>query len=267
VGRSDRGRRLAPLVIVAILLVSALSPPARAGYPTVPLQSDGRFITNLSAPVLAPGQSGSISFDLADPIGFDLVDAVVSLAVYAFNAYPGNATGTVPSDAVALAGAGPACCANATDLAYTSSPATVVPGAPVPLTIPVWTSGSAPSGDYAIRLELTFTGNGTSYRLASRGEFTEAQWAAATSGPSGTSTLNLSTLGVSGVVPETAVLVRSNPFPVALDVILAAALVLAGAGGYYAFRRPRKSRSGAGGADDPSQAPTAFGNSRSSDGD
>jgi hypothetical protein len=267
VGRAERRRPVAPLGIVALLLMVAVVPGAHAAYPPLPLQTDGRFVTNLSAPVLAPGQSGSISFDLANPLAFDMVDTAVTFAVYAFNAYPGNATGSVPFDSLGLAVNGGACCENVTDLRYTELPGTVVPGAPLPISLPVWTTGSAPSGTYAVRLSIVFEGNGTTYVLDSRGEFSSAQWAAATTGPGGNTTLNLTTLGVSGIIPETAVLVRANPFPASLDIVLAAALVLAAAGGYYAFRRSPKSRSGADAPDPPSQAPTAFGKSRKSDGD
>jgi hypothetical protein len=266
VGRPERAHLFAGVVLVTALLLSCgLLPEARAVYPPVPLVDDGRFLTNLSAPVLAPGSSGIVSFSLTDPLSMDMVGTTVSIEVYAFNAYPGNATQSVPANAVTLA-ASDSCC-NVLNSNLTSIPETLVPGAPLPVQLSVVTASSAPSGTYALRFQIDFTGNGTDYRLASRGEFSDAQWAAATTGPGGTSTLNLTQLGVSGIIPETAVLVRANPFPTALAVILAASLILAAAGGYYAFRRPPKSRSGAATPDDPSHAPTAFGKRRSSDGD
>jgi hypothetical protein len=245
-----------------VLVLSALIVPgARATYAVLPLVDDGRFVTNLSAPVLSPGAAGTVSFQIADPLDTDLQSTQLVASLYAFNAYPGNATQAVPQGSLTLGSGAPS--GGNVDLLL----GTVVPGAPAPVEIPVTSSTSAPSGTYALRITLDFNANGTAYHLASRGEFTDAQWAAATTGPNGTTTLNLTALDVSGVVPETAVLVRANPYPVALDVVLAAALLLAAIGGYYAFRRPAKSRSGAIVADDPSQAPTALGKSRKRDGD
>ncbi len=253
---------IATVALLALLLLAALSSPvARAAFPPVPVGVGGGFVTGLTAPVLAPGDGGTISFLLSDPLAADLTGVVITLETYRFNGYPGNATGAVPSGALALGVGG----------SWNSTPSlslgTVVPGAPVPVTVPVASSSSAPPGTYAIRITVDFHANGTAYRLASRGAFSDATWSAATTGPNGTSTLNLSTLGVSGIVPETAVLLRSNPYPLALTVILGAAIVLAGVGGYYAFRRGPRSRSGATGPEDPSQAPTALGKSRKSDGD
>jgi hypothetical protein len=262
VGRSDWAHRVGTTVVVtALVLAGLLAPGARATYATLPLGEDGRFITNLSAPVLSPGGAGTISFQVADPLTADLESTQIIVGLYAFNAYPGNATQLVPQGSLTLGSGAPN--GGNVDLLLGA----VVPGAPVPVEIPVASSPSAPSGTYALRISLYFDVNGTSYRLASRGEFTDAQWAAATAGPNGTSTLNLTTLNVSGIVPETAVLVRSNPYPLALDVILGVALLLAAAGGFYAFRRTSKSRSGATAADDRSHAPTALGKSRKRDGD
>jgi len=262
VGRSERKGFLGPALLAAVLMTSALVPSARAAFPPLPLADDGRFVSGLTAPVLAPGSSGTVSLELSDPLGAaDLLDTSLSIGIYAFNAYPGNATQSVPAGAISLSASG----RSGSNL--TLSLGTVVPGAPVAVQIAVASASSAPSGTYALRFQLEFMANGTSYLLDSRGEFTDAEWAAATAGPNGTSTLNLTTLGVSGIVPETGVLVQANPFPTALAVILAASLILAAAGGYYAFRRAPRSRSGAATPDDPSQAPTALGKRRKSDGD
>ncbi|MCI4340511.1 MAG: hypothetical protein L3J73_04520 [Thermoplasmata archaeon] len=262
-GRSRHAVRVPATVLLVLALVATCAPGAGAAYPTLPLALEGRFLTDLSASVLQPGESGSISFVVADPLPADMTNTVLRLEVYAFNAYPGNATQTAPPDAVEFVSDGLLGNTPAVSLLLQ----TVVPGAPVPESVPIASSASAPSGTYAVRFTLDFDANGTSYHLASRGEFSDALWAAATTGPNGSSTLNLSRLGVSGVIPETGVLVRTNPFPVALTVILGAAIVLAAAGGYYAFRRGPSSRSGATTPDDPNHAPTAFGKRRKRDGD
>ncbi|MCI4360645.1 MAG: hypothetical protein L3J91_02995 [Thermoplasmata archaeon] len=247
-GRSSSRSVTASLLVSVLLLGGGIVPSARAAPAPLPLVDDGKFVLDLSAPVLAPGDSGTMS-------------TVLEVAVYAFNAYPGNASGPAPAGALTLAAQG------GTGENLSLQEGTVVPGAPVPVAVRVSASASAPSGTFALRLALEFVANGSTYELASRGAFSDAQWGAATVGPNGTTTLNVSRLGVSGVLPETAVLVRANPFPLVLAVILSVALVLAAAGGYYAFRAGPGSRSGAATPDDPSHAPTALGKRRRRDGD
>jgi len=130
----------------------------------------------------------------------------------------------------------------------------------------VATSATTPSGTYAVRTALRFVANGSEFVLESRGWFTANAWAAATAGVGGALSLNVSALGVSGVSPETSVLVSSSNLTTAIWAVLAASLVLIGLAAWLYFRPP-KSRSGV--RNDPVdiQAPSAFGKSRTSDGD
>ena len=92
-------------------------------------------------------------------------------------------------------------------------------------------------------------------------------WAAATELPNGSATLNLTVLGVSGVLPETAVVVAQSALPWLLAGVLGAAALLVGAGAWVYFRRGPASNSGMRSADVDHQAPSAFGKRRTSDGD
>jgi len=251
-------------VALALLLgIVGLAPGAWAApYPALPLADDRGFLGNLSAPTLTPGASGTISFSVGDPLSTSISDAVLTLQVYAFNAFPGNATSTVSvSGAPVLS--------NAT----VSGPSVEVPvGALVPSgvyrgSVGVATSGTTPSGTFAVRAALSFVADSTGYLLESRGWFTAATWAAATELPNGSATLNLSVLGVSGVLPETAVLVEASSLPTALAVVLVAAAVLVGGGAWLYFRRGAASSSGTRRVDEDQNAPTAFGKRRTRDGD
>ncbi|HEY6238955.1 MAG TPA: hypothetical protein VIZ68_07215 [Thermoplasmata archaeon] len=256
------GRRLLVLLIALVVAAAALPTPADgAGFPELPLGSDGGFLYDLNAPVLAPGGSGPLTLSLGNPLGVTISSVRATLALYAFNAYPGNATGGLPADAPTLSvggQVGATVTLDAGDLASGSSSS---------FSVSIDPPAGCPSGTFALRTSVEFTINGTAYRLESRGFFSDALWASATDGPNRTSTLNLTVLGVSGVVPETGVLVRANPYPPVLYVVLAVAFVLAGAGGYYAWRRGPRSRSGARDPEPPSQAPSALGKRRTSDGD
>jgi len=229
-------------VALALVALTAVSSPAEAaGYPPLPLAFDGTFLSNLSAPDLTPGSSGALTFQVADPASFAPMSAVtLTLDVYAFNAFPGNASSSVSS-----AGA-PVLVTPTTSGAFANlSLPSLTPGTHVDGSVDVATTASTSAGTYAVRTSLSFLANGTVYRLESRGWFTARLWAAATELPNGSLTLNLTVLGVSGVTAETAVQVTSSNWDWALGLILGAAIVLVGAGAWVYFRRDAKSSSGA----------------------
>lgn len=240
--RRTRGSLRAPavLLLAALLLV----PSAHASsYPPLPIGLDRDFLGNLTAPSLAPGSSGTLDFTVSDPrsLSSALSSVELTLNVYAFNAFPGNATSTVP-----VAGA-PVLTTGTSSGAWANvSIGSLSLGGNFSGSVGVATSASTPDGAFAVRTALAFVlaTNGTAYRLESRGWFTAATWAAATTLPNGSVTLNLSVLGVSGVLPETAILVASSSWDWVLGGILAAGLVLVGAGAYVYFRRGPGSRSG-----------------------
>jgi hypothetical protein len=247
--------------VVAVGLLGVPAWAAGTASSAIPLADDGKFLVGLSAPVLAPGTSGTVAVTLTDPLATALATVTLSFGYYAFNAYPGNATGPVPNEFPSLTEGG------VTGRAVTTTLASLAPGASVPVVIAVSAPSDSPSGTYALRSSLTFSLNGTAETLESRGFFSDQVWSQATTGPNGTSQLNLTTLGVAGVIPETAVLVRANPFPLPAYALLGAAVVLAATGGYLAYRRGPGSSAGATAPADPSQAPTALGKRRKSAGD
>jgi hypothetical protein len=242
-------RSARPLLLTwAVLLgtlVAALgllpAPVAAAPYPPLPLGDGAILLGNLTAPTLAPGASGSISFSIVDPLRAPLVGTVATFDVYAFNAFPGNATSTVP-----VSGAPVLSNASATGPTVTVPVGPLAVGARFSGSIGVSTAATTPVGAFAVRTEVTFTANGTPYRLASRGWFTTAQWASATELPNGSATLNLTTLGVSGVVPETGIVIAGSAFPWVLGAVAAVGIGFVGLGAWFYFRRESSSRAGTG---------------------
>lgn len=229
------------LALVAVAVVVPL-PTARANsYP--PLPEPGRsFLSNLSAPSVTPGASGSVAFELSDPGNAStMTGAVVTLAVYAFNGFPGDASASLPvAHAPTLANA------TASGPVVNVSVGTLSPGGSYRGEVGLATSPDTPIGTFAIRTAVTFDFGGNAYRLESRGWFSASVWQNATSTPNGSATVNLSLLNVSGIVPETAVLVRTSSWPIVLGAMLAVGLALVGAGAYVYFRRTASSSSGAG---------------------
>ncbi|MGI0071620.1 MAG: hypothetical protein ACRECT_06095 [Thermoplasmata archaeon] len=249
---------LAGLLVVLGLAAGA----SAAGYPTLPLADDRGLLGNLSGPTLAPSGIGSIDFTVGNPLAVEMTAVELTLQLYAFNAFPGNATSTISvASAPVLSNA-------------TSSGASVGVSVGALRSLGVYhgfvnvvSSGTTPTGTFAVRTALSFTANGTDYLFESRGWFTAPAWAAATSGPNGSATVNLTVLGVSGVLPETAVLVSASSFPIAILLVLVGAGLLIAAGAALYFRRDSVSSSGARKAAEDHQASSAFGNSRTSDGD
>jgi hypothetical protein len=238
-------RRFLRTVVAIALALTALTAvvPSSSGaaYPPLPIAYDRVFLSNLTGAVLAPGGQGALGFQVADPSTFDRMTGVVlTLDVYAFNAFPGNATSSVESSGTpVLLGA------NASGTSVNVSLNPLAPGDRYVGSVGVATSSNTPSGTFAVRTALAFSANGTNYRFESRGWFSASVWKAATELPNGSVTLNLTTLGVSGVSAETAILVSQSNWDWALALVLGASIVLIGAGAFVYFRRGPKSSSGA----------------------
>ena len=99
------GVRVLLAVTLGVVLLTAAAPASRgAAFSPLPLAYDATFLSNLSAPDLAPGSSGTLSFHVADPKNFAPIAAVMlTLGVYAFNAFPGNATSSIATAATPFA--------------------------------------------------------------------------------------------------------------------------------------------------------------------
>jgi hypothetical protein len=232
----------------------------------LPLATSNGFLADLTVPVTAPGTSSTLTWALHDPFHASIDQVELRLELYAFNAYPGNATSVIGGGTVPELSNGSGAFGGAVTYALGSvAPLTSEAGS-TQVVVPTGT----PLGDYAVRTSLRFDLNGTVYYLASRGFFTASEWSYATNGsqaPTGLPALNVSRLNVSGVLPETAVTVLAPAQDLWIYGLLAAAIIAAGVGGYYGLRRGPTSSSGARTPPEESSAESALGNSRTSDGD
>lgn len=255
------------LLLLLLSLPMGSSGPVAAAVPAPLPPTEGRsFLPALAVAPVVPGGSTPLLFSVADPLDGPLTNLTVTFSFYAFNPFPGTGTEPLPATAPVLSVGGGNPSGSVTVALGTLGAGATNASAPVDVAAPPGT----PSGTYALRDSIGFDLAGIAYRLASIGNFPPALWHNATVLPNGTPTLNLTRLGVAGVIPETAVLVQSSAaLDTALYATLGAAGVLALAGAYVALRRRGPaSRSGARGPPPrESQAPTAFGNNRSSEGD
>ena len=221
-----------------------------AGYavaapnPHLPIALDSSFVGNLTAPGLTSGASGTLQLTLTDPLPVTIHGVTLTLELYAFNAFPGNASSSLPLSAPPLLTT-----ASSQGLWANFSYASLASGARSALSVGVVTSSTTAVGAYSVRTALAFTApNDTTYRLASRGWFTQALWEEATEEPNGSAVLDnqsLTVLNISGVLPETSIQVTSTALDIALYAILGVVLVLVGIGAFFYFRRTSKSNSGA----------------------
>jgi hypothetical protein len=264
--RGPASRRFALAVLLLLSLVaSGASLPAvstAASAPPLPRATGGELVTTLSLPASSPGGSSSLSITLLDPFLYAMTNLSLTFGWYSFNPYPGTGAGSLPGD-------GPTFQGSASEGGVASAHDAYLPGGIAwAATVSVLVPADAPLGTYSVRDNLSFDMSGVEYVLASRGYFSNATWQRATILPDGGPTLNLTVLNVSGVLPETALLVQqTSTVTLGLDVILGAALVAVGAGAYVAFRRGSGSSSGARRAPEPSQPRNALGTRRSNDGD
>ncbi|HEV2316165.1 MAG TPA: hypothetical protein VGV89_01130 [Thermoplasmata archaeon] len=252
-------------VLAALSLLGSTIGTVHGGAPPqLPVETARGFLPSLSVAPGTPGSSVTFGFALANPLAATLSNATLTLAFYGFNPYPG--TGRVPLPTPAPSFVAGRLAGTSVSLAVgTVPPGTTGWNYPVSISIP---DGTA-NGAYSIRDALSFDLNGSRYLLESVGNFAPSVWYNATVLANGTPTLNLTRLGVSGVLPETGLVVQS---PGAVDDALYATLGVGGvllvAGAYVALRgRGPSSRSGASSAPEDSHAPSALGNSRSNDGD
>jgi hypothetical protein len=261
-GRRGRWTGTLAVALVAGLLLTLpeIVGTSAASYPVLPDTDWSSILGELTGPTLTPGSAGSVTFRVTDPLPDPMVATRVSLQVYAFNPTDGSGAQT-PSESSSPTFPGGVLGNNTT-------------GAPIiPFdtswnwSVPVSVPSAAPTGDYAVRFSVSFSSNNTSYVLESRGFFSASAWASATEYPNGTPTINASQLGVSGVVPETSILVSPASTPYVLYAVLGVGLGLAALGAYWWTRSEKKSKSGAQRLGPPQSAPTAFGRSRRSDGD
>lgn len=199
-----------------------------------------------------------MTFEVGNPLPDEIISMNVSLELYAFNPSDGGAPQALPGSPPTL-GSG--------QLSYRVAPPLLGHGSTWNWSVPVAIPSTAPTGDYAVRFAVSFVSENVSYLLESRGFFSASAWAQATEYANGTPTVNASQLGVSGVVPETSILVSGGTTPFVLYVVLGVGLGLAALGAYWWTRSEAKSKSGTRRSSPPQSAPRAFGSRRSNDGD
>jgi len=244
-GRARRALPCVSLAVGVLLVVGALAPGAGAApIAPVPIPLDRYFLANLSLPSVAPGGSARLTFSVGDParLGAPLTRTVVTFQLYAFNGYPGNGNASLPvGNAPTLTNA------TASGGLVTVALGSVASGSTVAGSVGVVTASSTPAGTFAIRTAVAFDLNGTPRLLESRGWFSATAWAAATELPNGSASLtnaSLAALNVSGIVPETALLVAPNDWPWALGALLAGAFALLAVGAWFYWRRGPGSTAG-----------------------
>ena len=211
-------RALALVVALLLLLVPASAVPARAAEDFGAIGVVNNFIHVVSTPQLAPGQSGDFEFQFNStyPAGMTMFNVSLNVSIYEYatvdTSIPVGRNWTYPYPTITQTG-GRQWWWNVSSLA---------PGSSTNLSFTIETSSDPnqmPFGSvfspaaYFLRTWLAFDGlvNGTPqhFRMASLGYFTKTQWDLAQvnlsspcNPPSCRGNVNLTALGVDGVLPD-----------------------------------------------------------------
>ena len=221
----------APALLVALLLVLLLvSVPGRAAPDFAAVGYVNKLISVVATPQLEPGQSGNFVFQFNStyPAGMTLFNVHLNVSIYEYQTIDANVpvgtSWTFPYPKIEPGGG----------REFHWDPSTPVqPGSVTNLSFAVVTSADTnlmPSGSvfdqasYVLRMWLEFdgnvSGNLTHFTIPSRGYFSAAAWALATNAtytnpcnpPWCRGNLNLSKLGVQGVLPDSSFGVK-QPIP------------------------------------------------------
>jgi len=236
-------RALAPALALLLVLLAALPPAAAEDFGAV--GKVNKLLSVREAPQLAPGESGTFRFwfnsTYTEPIENVRLNATIYMYATIEQAIPVDDQWPYAFPRIR----------GTAGREWTWSQASVPPGASYNLSFTIETAADSrdmPHGSvfsqasYFLRFGLVFDGNvsGTmqTFRMASRGFFSAAQWDAATNEtntdpcnpPSCRGNVNLTILGVDGILPDSAVGVK-EPIPMwpfyALIASAAGFLVLA----------------------------------------
>lgn len=259
---------LALLLTLAVTLPGALAVPVSAASPPPLPSPEPAGLLALSTETTTPGTSVTVGLTVANDLASPIRNASLQIAFYRFNVN-GATQGLAPGDAWAptfdaTPSLPPGVQGNAAGLSGNFTLPSLTPGSEVHLALAVSVPAAAPPGSYLLRDRLVVNTSQAEYLLASRGYFPDALWARATLGANDTPQLNLSLLGVSGVIPESAIGVESPWVTPILLTILVSALAIGAGVGVYLFRqrsrgREAQSRAGARGEPERNHAPRAFG--------
>ena len=192
-----------------ILLNGYVSDPAH-----VPLFDD------FSTPVIHPGESGEFSFNLTNRYAAAMFNVRLTGEIYAYMTEDKYIEINKINNPPIILESGK----TYFTYEYHSIPSKVT----IKVSFHIKAKESTPVGVYAVRFKLEFTYNHTSYIMKSRGYFSDELWERATQNH----TINLTMLGVDGIVPDSSFSVISYP-PYAVFFALLALTVIFG---FLAFR-------------------------------
>ncbi len=237
----------APALAVALLLLLVLASPHASAEDFGAVGKVNKLISVISTPELEPGQSGAFRFQLNSTYASNITNVRLNASIYQYatidETIPVDRNWPYPYPKIRENASG------GHDVSW--SWPVIAPGSRLNLSFTVETvsdSDLMPHGSvfsqssYFVRLWLEFdgnvSGNLTHFRMVSKGYFTEAAWDRATNAtyttpcvaPYCRGNLNLTVLGVDGILPDSAFGVK-EPIPqwpfYALIVLAVFFLVLA----------------------------------------
>jgi len=217
----------APALALALLVLAVVLTPPTTAEDWGAVGKVGRLISVRASPELAPGDSGRFEFYFNSTYSEPMINVTLNASIYRY---------ATIDESIALDSSWPYAyprIAETGTRAWSWTASRVDPGSSRLMNFTVATAADSrdmPHGSifsqssYFVRFSVDFTGNVsgtlTPFRMASRGFFTDAQWNLATSAnatnpctpPACRGNVNLTVLGVDGLLPDSAFGVK-EPIP------------------------------------------------------
>ena len=214
-------------LVVMVLLAGGSS--ASLYHPYISRPGNIPNFDSYRTPTIEPGDRGTLRFNVTNRYELPMTNVTLEIGIYRWATIEDSKPVERVRNAPEISGCSYPSWEKLDAHTIVIRMGTLTPNLNTTLEITIRTRDDTPEGTYFVRAMIRFDyDNMSGIEMRSRGYYTQSEWDAATrrseENPAG---LNLSALGVSGIVPDTSFSVRS-PMPIWPLAILIALIVIFG---------------------------------------
>lgn len=170
-----------------------------------------------------PGETGEVSISIENRYSFDMENISLTISIYKF--VTSNYTeeiDDIPNAPTLTSSPGGDMNSVLDDQSIQFHWIILKNNASLPVNFKILTSTKTPEGTYFIRMNLIFEYRSEIYIMKSRGHFTQEEWdhAELTASPTDPGEINLTALGVDGIIPDTSFQVDDNYDESSIEMII-----------------------------------------------
>ena len=194
----------APAIAAIVLL---LIPAAASSAEDISAPNRIPDLADFHTPQIVPGASGSYGFSVRNRYNGSLENATLTIEIYKWATLEDAKDIGKVSDPPRISGG--------TGQGYIAPPFSLGPNQTASFKISIDTAKQTPQGTYFVKQMMEFTYNGSRLLMKSRGYFSNREWDNATAGANGSRAvggINLTILGVDGILPDSSFSVK-EPIP------------------------------------------------------